>query len=421
MGTAQPARARVRARPGRPAVAAGLALLALLLAAAELLLSVPAKQSVLSNAGQAVSYLATAAIGLIVARRQPRNPIGWLVLSIPVGVLLNNDSHSYAWLVYRGGEHLPFGAAALLLSFAWIVLIVAFPLVTLLFPDGRLPSPGWRWAAGAYLALVAGLLVCGNVATVSVIAAHDLRVDAGGGLTAIDDPAGRTAWLSPVVAVVIPVLVAFWLVFLGRLVLSWRRAARSPGEASADRRQQLKWFVTGALVSLGAGAVDSIVSAFDPNASAPVQAAASLLNDAGLAVSAACVGVAILRYRLYDIDRIISRTLAYAIVTGLLVGVYAGLVLLATQVLRFHSTVAVAAATLVAAALFNPLRQRVQRAVDRRFNRARYDTDQTVAAFAARLKDAMDLDSVRDDLAGVVQQALEPAHLSVWVSRPGPR
>jgi len=123
-----------------------------------------------------------------------------------------------------------------------------------------------------------------------------------------------------------------------------------------------------------------------------------------------------LRYRLYDIDRIISRTLAYAIVTGLLVGLYAGLVLLATGVFRFHSTVAVAAATLAAAALFNPLRRRVQRAVDRRFNRARYDADQTAMAFAARLKDAVDLDSVRDDLTQVVSRALEPAHLSVWIS-----
>jgi hypothetical protein len=124
-----------------------------------------------------------------------------------------------------------------------------------------------------------------------------------------------------------------------------------------------------------------------------------------------------LRYRLYDIDRIISRTLAYAIVTGLLVGVYAGLVLLATQVLgHHHSSVAVAAATLAAAALFNPVRRRVQHAVDRRFNRARYDADQTVTAFSARLKDAVDLDSVRDDLASTVHLALEPAHLSLWVS-----
>jgi hypothetical protein len=118
----------------------------------------------------------------------------------------------------------------------------------------------------------------------------------------------------------------------------------------------------------------------------------------GVAALAAGMGVAILKYRLYEIDRIISRTLAYAIVTGLLVGVYAGLVLLATQVFRFHTAVAVAAATLAAAALFAPVRRRVQQIVDRRFNRARYDAEQTVAAFAARLKDAVDLDSVRDDL-----------------------
>ena len=129
------------------------------------------------------------------------------------------------------------------------------------------------------------------------------------------------------------------------------------------------------------------------------------------------IGVAILKYRLYDIDRIISRTLAYAIVTGLLIGVYAGLVLLATRVLSFHTPLAVAAATLAAAALFSPLRRRVQLGVDRRFNRARYDADQTVAAFAARLKDAVNLDSIRDDLTGVVHQALEPAHVSVWISQ----
>jgi small basic protein len=108
---------------------------------------------------------------------------------------------------------------------------------------------------------------------------------------------------------------------------------------------------------------------------------------------------------------------AYAIVTGLLVGVYAGLVLLATQVPGVRTPVAVAASTLAAAALFNPVRRRVQHVVDRRFNRARYDADQTVAAFAARLKDAVDLDAVRDDLAGVVHQALEPAHVSLWTSQ----
>lgn len=128
-----------------------------------------------------------------------------------------------------------------------------------------------------------------------------------------------------------------------------------------------------------------------------------------------CLGVAILRYRLFDIDRIISRTLAYAIVTGLLVGVYAGIVLFATHVLPLRGPVAIAVATLIVAALFNPLRRRVQRVVDRRFNRTRYDADRIMAAFAGRLQDTIDLDSIRDDLAGVVQETLEPAHVSVWV------
>ena len=158
---------------------------------------------------------------------------------------------------------------------------------------------------------------------------------------------------------------------------------------------------------------------FDPHAPAAVQAITNFLNDAGFVVFAVCVGVAILKYRLYDIDRIISRTLAYTIVTGLLAGMYAGLVLLTTQVFRVHTPVAVAASTLAAAALFSPLWRRVQLVVDRRFNRARYDADQTVAAFATRLKDAVNLDSVRDDLTAVVDQALEPAHVSVWISSHG--
>ena len=137
----------------------------------------------------------------------------------------------------------------------------------------------------------------------------------------------------------------------------------------------------------------------------------------GVAALPAGMGVAILRYRLYEIERIISRTLAYTIVTGLLLGVYAGLVLLATRVLSVSSPVAVAGSTLAAAALFTPVRRRVQRVVDRRFNRVRYDADRMVEAFAARLKDATDLDTVRADLAGVVNRALEPAHVSVWTAR----
>lgn len=131
------------------------------------------------------------------------------------------------------------------------------------------------------------------------------------------------------------------------------------------------------------------------------------------------MGVAILRYRLYEIDRVISRTLAYTAVTALLIGIYAGIVLLSHDVLPLTSPVAVAAATLVAAASFSPLRRRVQRIVDRRFNRARYDAELTIGAFAGRLKDAVDLDAVRLDLTDVVQQTLEPAHVSMWLGDVG--
>jgi putative flippase GtrA len=187
--------------------------------------------------------------------------------------------------------------------------------------------------------------------------------------------------------------------------VSWRRAA-------GERRQQLNWLMAGG----GAALVSFVAAVLFAAAHGGWQLVADVVS-CGVVALPAGMGVAILKYRLYEIDRIISRTLAYAIVTGLLVGVYAGLVLLTTQVFRVHTPVAVAASTLAAAALFNPLRRRIQKAVDRRFNRARYDADQTVAAFATRLKDAVDLDSVRDDLAGVVSHALEPAHVSVWTSQ----
>jgi hypothetical protein len=217
--------------------------------------------------------------------------------------------------------------------------------------------------------------------------------------------------LIPVVleGVILPVLAVFWLVIVASQVLSWRRA-------SGERRQQLKWLMSGAAVCMVAVAVTAVVGTLDYSPSPALGALVDFVF-VGIAALPVCIGVAILKYRLYDIDRIISRTLAYAIVTSLLVGVYAGLVLLATEVLKLHSTVAVAAATLAAAALFNPVRRQVQLRVDRRFHRTRYDADRMVAGFAARLKDTVDLDSVRDDLADVVHQALEPAHISVWVSR----
>jgi hypothetical protein len=185
------------------------------------------------------------------------------------------------------------------------------------------------------------------------------------------------------------------------------RFARSAGE----ERLQLKWFAAAAVL-----VVATFIALILTNSDS---VAAAILNNLALLCLDVAIAIAVMKYRLYEIDRIISRTLAYAIVTGLLIGVYAGLVLLATEVLQLKSPVAVAGSTLVAAALFSPLRSRVQRAVDQRFNRARYDADQMVAAFAARLKDAVDLDAAQADLASMVQRALEPAHVSVWTNRRG--
>jgi hypothetical protein len=353
-----------------------------------------------------ITFLPVAAVGYVVATHQRRNPIGWLLLVSTASALVSDDAGVYTQLAYGPGRHLPLGPAAVLLNFVWFLLYATIPLVVLLFPDGTLPSRRWWPVLWAYL-LVNAILTCGVYAgVVSILTSGPVKVDASGDLVALDNPHGRYAWLNVLHVVTFPVLLAFWLIFVARLLLSWRRA-------DAERRQQLKWLFTGCGLSAACGAASLLVG-LDPHAPALLQDVVSIVDDLGFVALAAGVGVAILRYRLYDIDRIISRTLAYAVVTAVLAGLYAGLVLLATQVLDLTSQVAVAAATLAAAALFNPVRRRVQRRVDRRFNRARYDADNTVAAFAARLQDATDPDAVRSDLLSTVQHALEPARISLW-------
>ncbi|HWG63567.1 MAG TPA: hypothetical protein VG253_17890 [Streptosporangiaceae bacterium] len=344
-----------------------------------------------------------AGTGMVVARRQPRNPIGWLFLVTAACLFLSTDGGGYAFLAYRLGHHLPLGPVGLVLGQLWGAGLVLLFVVILLFPDGKLPSRFWRATLWVFGTMYAVLEVATAVTIAAAIAAHPIRVDANGGLSAVDTPTG---WFNLVQGAAIAVLIVLTLCFIGRQALSWRRA-------SSERRQQLKWLASGAAVTLVCGAVSGAFS------SSGITLVSVVANYAwfGWAALPVSIGVAILRYRLYDIDRIISRTLAYAIVTALLVGAYAGLVLLATRVLSVHTPVAVAASTLAAAALFSPLRRRVQRAVDRRFNRARYDADKTVAAFAARLQDSVDLDAVQDDLAGVVHQALEPIHVSMWMSQ----
>jgi hypothetical protein len=348
------------------------------------------------------------AVGLVVARRQPRNLVGWILLGFAVLLAAGDCAGAYAALIYRFGYGaLPLGAAAALLDLLWAPAIVLAGLVALLYPDGTLPSARWRWVLRAYLAIGACWVVSIYTVAVATIAGHRIQVDPGGNLTTIVQPAGSAAWLIPAQELILPVLVVFWLSFIGHQVASF-------GHSSDERRQQLKWLLSGVVAGFSGAVVVVLVSSLDTHPSALAQTAITIGAVVTLAFPAS-LGVGILKYRLYDIDRIISRTLAYAIVTGLLAGMYAGLVLLATQVLTVTTPVAVAAATLAAAALFNPLRRRVQRMVDRRFNRARYDADKIIAAFAARLQDAIDVGTVRAALVGAVYQALEPEHASVWI------
>jgi hypothetical protein len=340
--------------------------------------------------GQLVN-MAVPVTGFVLASRRPENLIGWLFLVAGLALGLDGFSNPYALhaLVAAPGS-LPAGRVfAWLSNWGWMIAVAMLGFLFLLFPTGQLRSRRWRpaaWFAGGAFAL----------ATVSILTAASIEWAHPFALSGAASPGGLTALFFLVGALLIS---AGLLVSVVALVV---RFAKSSGE----ERLQLKWCAAAALVL----AVVFVASIWVSSA------AVNVLQSLAFVGLWTAIAVAVLKYRLYDIDRVISRTLAYAIVTGLLVGVYVGLVLLATQVFRFHNTVAVAASTLVAAALFNPLRRRVQEMVDRRFNRARYDAEQTVAAFAARLKDTVDLDSVRDDLATVIDQALEPAHISVWIS-----
>jgi hypothetical protein len=355
-----------------------------------------------------------AGVGRLIADRVPHNAIGWLLglMGLSLGASVMTEQYAVYGLATAPGSlpaaRLAGWAADLLVSLT--VLLLFF--VVLLFPDGRLPSRRWRPVFWAVFVVVAGAV------------AQQLQVGiVTGGLTnalavakvTYPNPLGilpSRGWFSVVLAV------TFFCSVITAVLVVASVFVRRRG-ASVERRQQIAWLGYVGLVTILWAVVLAVISAAT-NGNSGLPGTLSwifMALTALVGVPLAC-GVAVLKYRLYEIERVISRTLAYAIVTGLLIGVYAGLVLLATHVLSVRSPVAVAAATLAAAALFTPLRSRVQMMVDRKFNRSRYDAEQTVAAFAARLQDAVDPDAVRADLLGVVQRSLEPVHVSAWL---GPR
>ena len=400
-----------RFRLGSPTRAVVWSVLGLGLAVLHLPLAhVPHHPDALGGGGAGLGFVGVLAMcvpGAVIARRQPANPVAWILIGIGVGLAFYGDVETYAALDYHFHHgDLPLGQVAVVIANSmWSGLFLALPLVVLLFPDGHL-SRRWRWVLWAYLGVAALLLACFVGPTVWTLHRGPITVDDSGHLINSANPSGAAGTLLTVCTVAgLVSLPVFWISFVGRQVLSWRRSA-------GDRRQQLKWLMSGGTVTIIGLAGLFLSGDFSGTIS-------TVLNALGFGIFALpialCVGI--LKYRLYDIDRLISRTLSYALVTGLVIGVYVGIITLTTKALGFSSPIGVAASTLAAAALFNPLRVRIQRVVDRRFNRARYDAVATVAAFTARLRDAIDLETVRSELLEVVNRAVEPAHASVWIRR----
>jgi MFS family permease len=389
-----------RSRLSAGAVAGGAVIL---IAAAVIALSVLAR-----NPGYGVEPIIiavpTAAVGVLVTRAQPRNPNGWLLLGIAAALLLSTAAGAYSLAVYDAGRHLPhipLGPICLVLYQLWSPALALYFLIILLFPDGHVPSPGWRWAVWAYSLLCAIYLILLIGVAADAVARHEVQVDGYGGLTVVDYPAGRFAVAQDII---LALTVVLGLGFAARQLLTWRRSTGLP-------RQQLKWLMFGTAIAVPCAAL----SLPGYTASSGVWAWLNGVLSFGFVALPASIGVGILRYRLYEVDRLISRTLAYAIVTGLLIGAYMALAAMAHTVVSLRSPLAVALATLAAVAVFNPLRRRVQHAVDRRFNRAHYDAEAMVSAFAARMQDAADLEEIRRDLLAVTGQALEPAHVCLWL------
>jgi hypothetical protein len=356
--------------------------------------------------------LSATTVGAVLGNRRPNHPVGWLLLALGLSMAAAIVAQAYADYGFRARPGaLPaaryvalYGPAIL---GAWLGCI---GFILLLTPTGSLPSPRWRWwarvmVAAPVVSLVATLLLPNSLNSDYQTLDNPLALRAFGG-------ALRAAlW----VALAISVLAV--LVAAGSLVVRFRRA-------HGVERQQLRWVALAAAVVAPAALV--LVAAA---AATTLLAAAStttlwrVFNWAlvvCVTILPLAIGAAILRYRLYDLDRIVSRTLAYGLLTVLLGGGYAAVVLGLGRLLGRDSSLVIAVATLAVAAAFQPARRRIQRAVDRRFNRRKYDAAQTIEAFSARLRDQIDLDTLSSELLAVVDQTMEPTRVSLWL-RPSPR
>ena len=364
---------------------------------------------VVESLSVAVAATPAIAVSVLLAARRPRNPIGWLLFGILItgGTIPTTEYDVFAYRLHRGD--VPLAWVSVVLQECWPLFLVLVAILLWVFPDGKLP--GGRWRRPSVILLVVGLAFA--VATSSsglvIAAGHHVRIAANGDLANL--PGGVFVFLYITVLVL---ALAAWLAWLVIQIPAYR-------QADGERRQQLKWLYSGAAVTLagfGLG-VFVIPLALGESPGYGTNPAVQAFLILAFGALPACLGVAVMKYRLYELDRIISRVVSYTLITALLGGVFAGLILLATYALPSQDSVSVAVSTLITAALFTPLRRRVQRVVDRRFNRSRYNAEAVVAAFTARLRHTIDLDLVQQDLVDVVDEAFQPTQVAMWlVPRP---
>jgi hypothetical protein len=354
-------------------------------------------------------------MGALIVARRPANLIGWSFVAAGLGLALQGFAIHYAiYALLTDPGALP-GAAGLAWIPTWLTIPAiysAFAALLLLFPNGRLLSPRWRPVAWLVVGWIAGVAV-GNFASPleSYLGAEaPVRLNQAAGQ--IMSTIGGLAWFLATLA--IPAAAA-------SLVVRFRRSR-------GQERQQLKWLAYAA-ATLGVGVLGvTLVGFLDqlgwvrPQVTEPagiVLGGVAILGVTGLPVTA---GLAILRYRLYDIDRLINRTLVYGLLTALLAGVYVGAVLILGQVFggvgRDPPSWAVAGTTLLVAALFQPARRRIQGVVDRRFNRRKYNAAKTIETFSTRLRDQVDLDTLAGELLTVTDKTMEPTTVSLWLRPP---
>jgi hypothetical protein len=391
------------------ALAAGVVVLVFTFCSVPLAIAVGSGLIKTSLAPAAVT-LAFWVVGVLVARREPRNPIGWMLIASGALVMIGLiDAEQYSLAVYVRGDHgLPFGDLAVIVGQCWPAALLFPPLAILLFPDGALPSRHWRWAVWLYAG--ASTLLVGEQVLVALNAIRENRIliDPRGGYLTTPAPRVLQGEAFAVLGFLLfVVIVICWVVFVARRVVSYRRA-------TGVRRQQLKWVMCGSAVTAVAIPVFAFVNIpwLQPVAGGSV---------AALPIA---IGVGILRYRLYEIDVIIRKTLVYAALVASLAVMYLGGIYLigrALQALAGQSgALAVTVSTLAVAVAFQPLRTRIQRAVDHRFYRRKYDATQTLGTFTSRLRDQIELDALSASVIDVVHLTLQPSHASIWLRSAAP-